>query len=95
MTKPPNYSGRLAGEPRPPPDDDHLWQRPNALLTRCAEGAQACDECAWIAAAVRVMLPDERSAARLVRLVLFHLPIPAIAAIRLGAPGAEPGDSVA
>jgi hypothetical protein len=74
MTKPPHHSGRLAGEPRPPPDDDHLRQRPAALLTRCVEGTQACDECAWIAAAVRVVLANERSAARFVRLVLFHLP---------------------
>ena len=95
MTKPPRYGGRLAGEPRPPPDEGHLRQRPAALLTRCVEGMQARDECAWIAAAVRVVLPDERPAARFVRLVLFHLPIRAIAVIRLRAPGAEPGDSVA
>lgn len=95
MAKPPNYSRRLAGEPRPPPDDDHLWQGPTAWLTRCVEGAQACDECAWIAASVRVVLPNERSAARFVRLVLCHLPIRVIAAIRLRAPTAEPGDSVA
>jgi hypothetical protein len=95
MTKPPHYRGRLADEPRPPPDEDHLRQRPAALLTRCVEGTQACDECTWIAAAVRVMLPDERPAALFVRLVLFHLPIRAIAGIRLRAPRAEPGDSAA
>ena len=88
MTKPPHYSGRLAGEPRAPPDEDHLWQRLAALLTRCVEGTQACDECAWIAAAVRVVLPDERPAARFVRLVLFHLSIRAIGVIRLRAPRA-------
>jgi len=95
MTKPPHYGGRFAGEPRPPPDDDHPWQRPTAWLTRCVEGTQACDERAWIAAAVRVVLANEGSAARFVRVVLFHLPIRAIAAIRLRAPRAEPGDSVA
>jgi hypothetical protein len=42
------------------------------LLTLCVEGAQARDECAWIATAVRVVIPDERPAARFVRLVLFH-----------------------
>jgi hypothetical protein len=95
MTKPPHYSGRLADEPRPPPDEDHLWQQPAALLTRCLDGTQARDECAWIAAVVRVMLPDERPAARFVRLVLFHLPIRVIAAIRLRAPRTEPGDCAA
>jgi hypothetical protein len=38
----------------------------------CVEGAQARDECAWIAAAVRVVIPNERPAASFVRLVLFH-----------------------
>jgi hypothetical protein len=64
--------GRLADEPGPPPDGHHLWQRPTALLTLCVEGAQARDECAWIAAAVRVVMPNERPAASFVRLVLFH-----------------------
>jgi hypothetical protein len=95
VTKPPHYRGRLADEPRPPPDDDHLWQRPIALLTLCVEGTQARDESAWIAAAVRVVLPNERPAARFVRLVLFHLLICAIAAIRYLPAGAEPGDSAA
>jgi hypothetical protein len=52
------------------------------LLTLCVEGTQARYECAWIAAAVRVMLSNERPAARFVRLVLFHLLVWAIAAIR-------------
>jgi hypothetical protein len=42
------------------------------LLTLCVEDAQARDECAWIAAAVRVVIPNERPAASFVRLVLFH-----------------------
>jgi hypothetical protein len=57
------------------------------LLALCVEGMQARDEGAWIAAAVRVMLPNERPAARFVRLVLFHLLIRAIAAVRLRAHG--------
>jgi len=69
----PPYRGRLADEPGSPPDDDHLWQRPTALLALCVEGTQARDECACIAAAVRVVLPNERPAASFVRLVLFHL----------------------
>jgi hypothetical protein len=73
MTKPPHNGGRLAGEPSPPPDDDHPWQRPTPWLTRCVEGTQACDERAWIAAAVRMVLANEGSAARFVRVVLFHL----------------------
>jgi hypothetical protein len=43
------------------------------LLTLCVEGAQARDECAWIAAAIRVVIPNERPAASFVRLVLFHV----------------------
>jgi hypothetical protein len=85
----PYYRGRLADEPRPPPDDNNLWQRSTALLTLCVEGTQARDECARIAAAVRVVFPNERSAARFVRLVLFHLLFCAIAAIRYVPPGAN------
>ena len=70
--KAPHYRGRLADEPRPPPDDDHLWQRPTALVALCVEGTHARDECAWIAAAVRVVLPNERPAPSFVRLVLLH-----------------------
>jgi hypothetical protein len=80
MTKPPHYGGRLAGEPMPPPDNYHLWPRPTALLTRCVEGTQACDERAWVAAAVRVVLANERSAPRFVRRFPGHLLIRAIAA---------------
>ena len=43
------------------------------MLTLCVEGAQARDECPWIAAAVRMMIPNERPAASFVRLVFFHV----------------------
>ena len=46
------------------------------MLTLCIEGTQPCDECAWIAAAVRVVLPYERPPASFVRLILFHLRCP-------------------
>jgi hypothetical protein len=52
------------------------------LLTLCVDCTQARDECAWIAAVVRVVFPDERPSARFVRQVLFHLLACAIMVIR-------------
>src|ERR1700733_4392430 len=74
--KAPHRRGGLAYEPGSPPDHDHLWQRPAALLKLCVEGTQACDKGARISAVVGVVFADERPAARLVRLVLFQRPSP-------------------
>lgn len=51
------------------------------LLASCVEGAQSRDECAWIAAAVRVVLPYVRSAASSVSLILVHLHCPTVRSV--------------
>jgi hypothetical protein len=79
--------GCLADEPRRSPDDDNLGQRLAALLTLRVDCPQARDKCAWIAAVVRVVLPDERPSARFVRLVLVHLLVCAIMVIRYTSEG--------
>ncbi len=65
VAKPPQGRARLAYEPRPPTDDDHRGQRLVAALSIGVERPQARDKRLGIATAVRVVLPDERPAARL------------------------------
>ena len=56
-----------------------MW--PIALFTLCVEGTQPRDKCAWIAAAVRVVLPYERSATSSVSLILVHLRCPTMRSV--------------
>lgn len=51
------------------------------MLTLCLEGTQSRDECARIAAEVRVVLPYERSAASTVGLILVHLHCPTMRSV--------------
>ena len=51
------------------------------MLALRVEGAQARDECDWIAAAVRVVLPYERSAASSVGLILVHQHWPTVRSV--------------